>query len=340
VVAIRRRSRPFEDFIEARLRRVKRLDKGTFRLPESFEEGARGVRIDERMLEDLLQGIGISIFRRGTDHTRPCDDGHTRRSTSVAVAVTTLFVSRESTSVEGTDEMRARIAMLEATLAAERERSRLLEAERDKVREAFRQLQIEMELLRRRIFAAKAERIDTAQLDLEFEAKKKELDEIADKLGVKSIDAPLPKKKHKSKGRRDLKAHRDLPVENVEITDASMETMVAAGAAVRTPSGFAKPLEAACVAAKVQRITPHGLRYTFNHLAKRLTERDVVRAITGHVTEAMTTHYDWIDLDEKRAAVTGVARLLRDSSDGCDSSSDSPSDGSEKAGEASTSNRP
>jgi transposase len=42
----------------------KRLDKGTFRLPESYEEGARGVQIDERMLEDLLQGIDIEVPTR------------------------------------------------------------------------------------------------------------------------------------------------------------------------------------------------------------------------------------------------------------------------------------
>jgi transposase len=42
----------------------KRLDKGTFRLPEAFEEGARGVQIDERMLEDLLQGIDIDVPTR------------------------------------------------------------------------------------------------------------------------------------------------------------------------------------------------------------------------------------------------------------------------------------
>jgi transposase len=42
----------------------KRLDKGTFRLPVSLEEGARGVKIDERMLEDLLQGIDIDLPTR------------------------------------------------------------------------------------------------------------------------------------------------------------------------------------------------------------------------------------------------------------------------------------
>lgn len=125
--------------------------------------------------------------------------------TTSAFAVTTTFVSRETTTAESMDEMRARIAMLEASLAAERERSKWLEAERDKLREA----------------------------QLELEAKKKELDELAGKLAEESSDAPQPKVKRKPKGRRDLKARRDLPVESVVIPDASMELMVADGAAER-----------------------------------------------------------------------------------------------------------
>jgi transposase len=39
----------------------KRLDKGYFRIPPSFEEGAPSVEIDERTLEDLLQGIDIEL---------------------------------------------------------------------------------------------------------------------------------------------------------------------------------------------------------------------------------------------------------------------------------------
>lgn len=39
----------------------KRLDKGTFRLPTSFDEHAKSVEIDERMLEDLLDGVDIEL---------------------------------------------------------------------------------------------------------------------------------------------------------------------------------------------------------------------------------------------------------------------------------------
>lgn len=37
----------------------KRLDQGTFRVPEASREGAVAIEIDERTLEDLLDGIDI-----------------------------------------------------------------------------------------------------------------------------------------------------------------------------------------------------------------------------------------------------------------------------------------
>ena len=37
----------------------KRLDKGTFRVPEPASDGGRAVEIDERTLEDLLDGVEV-----------------------------------------------------------------------------------------------------------------------------------------------------------------------------------------------------------------------------------------------------------------------------------------
>ena len=42
----------------------KRLDRGVFRLPEPLEEGATTVTIDERVLDDLLEGIDIEARPR------------------------------------------------------------------------------------------------------------------------------------------------------------------------------------------------------------------------------------------------------------------------------------
>jgi integrase len=60
-----------------------------------------------------------------------------------------------------------------------------------------------------------------------------------------------------------------------------------------------------------KRFTIHGLRYTFTDLV-RLANVDAVvrRALTGHVTEEMQRHYSTVGLDEKRAAVAGVLRLV------------------------------
>ena len=58
------------------------------------------------------------------------------------------------------------------------------------------------------------------------------------------------------------------------------------------------------------RLTPHGLRRTFNDLARRVASSVVVRAIVGHVTEKMTEHYAVIDAGEKRAVQDAVLRLV------------------------------
>ncbi len=121
------------------------------------------------------------------------------------------------------DALRKRVAELEATLAA-------VTAERDKLRRAYEQLKGHLDLLRRRIFVAKAERIDTRQLELEFAETKAKLDALAKELGDGSLtlddesdDGDAPSKgRRRSPGRRDL---RDLymPEERVEITDPALE---------------------------------------------------------------------------------------------------------------------
>ena len=55
----------------------------------------------------------------------------------------------------------------------------LVRAERDKLRRAYEQLKGHLELLRRRIFLAKAERIDTSQLEIEFAETKAKLEKLA-----------------------------------------------------------------------------------------------------------------------------------------------------------------
>jgi transposase len=139
-----------------------------------------------------------------------------------------------------------RVAVLEATLAAQQaafasERTThaqtiaQLTAERDLLRSSHERLRLELELIKRRIFVAKAERVDSTQLELEFAQKLAELDALAGTLGMgaqPSTDAPSKKKKSKPTGRRDLK---QLPLEEVrvELTDPLFEKLVSEGKAER-----------------------------------------------------------------------------------------------------------
>jgi len=125
--------------------------------------------------------------------------------------------------------------MLEKALSQERSRAEALERERDRLLDAYKRLQIDMELLRRRLFVAKAERVDTAQLELEFADTKAKLAELTERLGPQlapqqassdepAAPSPAPENKPKSKptGRRDL---RSVPMdeERVEMLDPELE---------------------------------------------------------------------------------------------------------------------
>jgi transposase len=129
----------------------------------------------------------------------------------------------------------ARVLALEAALAAERAALVAMTKERDLLRGSHERLRIELELLKRRLFVAKAERIDTAQLEIEFAEKLRQLDALGAVPSESDESAPPAdnkKKKRKSTGRRDLKK---LPLEEVrvEIADPLYEALVAAGKAAR-----------------------------------------------------------------------------------------------------------
>jgi transposase len=106
-------------------------------------------------------------------------------------------------------------------------------AERDKLRRAYEQLKAQLELLRRRIFLAKAERIDTRQLEIEFAETHAKLVKLATELGETGEPAPDAQSndgsdgrgrtaRAKPKGRRNL-GDLDLPEERVEILDPALE---------------------------------------------------------------------------------------------------------------------
>jgi transposase len=137
------------------------------------------------------------------------------------------------------DEALGRIAQLEGTLATARATVLQLTAERDKLRRAYEQLKEQLELLRRRLFVAKAERVDTTQLQMEFAETQAKLAVLATKLeddalpgaleasaDSSSSDAPpASKTRPKPKGRRDL-ATEEMPEERVEILNPALEGQV------------------------------------------------------------------------------------------------------------------
>jgi transposase len=134
----------------------------------------------------------------------------------------------DAKSLDSEALLRDRVATLEAELAATRLRADELLAERDRLREAYRHLELQVELQRRRLFVAKAERIDTEQLELEFAATLAKLNEIAGKLPASvleelgSPDGNKKKPKRSPTGRRDLR-DEDLPEERIVLVDPVFE---------------------------------------------------------------------------------------------------------------------
>ena len=139
-----------------------------------------------------------------------------------------------------------RVAELEAALSKTSAALITVTAERDKLRHAYEQLKGQLELLRRRIFLAKAERIDTQQLEIEFAETKAKLDKLANELDASGIaegvsdndndndndsgdgdgsggtDDGRPARAKKPTGRRDIRK-LDIPEERVEILDPALE---------------------------------------------------------------------------------------------------------------------
>ena len=145
-------------------------------------------------------------------------------------------VPSEGTTPREYEEALRRIAELESALSSTTNRLAttsaalaMVTAERDKLRRAYEQLKAQLELLRRRIFLAKAERIDTRQLELEFAETQAKLLKLATELDepslsdvdISSTDNGRPARP-RPKGRRNL-AELDLPEERVVIEDPALE---------------------------------------------------------------------------------------------------------------------
>jgi hypothetical protein len=137
-------------------------------------------------------------------------------------------------------ELEARLARMQLELATASDRLAGVITERDNLRRAYRQLMEHFELLRRRIFVAKAERVDATQLELEFQKTKQKLDALSAQLGAtdepvasaeptgnevgsRPSGKPPASSNTKPKGRRNLADADHLPERRVEIRDAELE---------------------------------------------------------------------------------------------------------------------
>lgn len=147
--------------------------------------------------------------------------------------------------------LEALLRRTQGQLAATSDQLAAVTTERDNLRRAYRQLMEQFELLRRRIFVAKAERVDATQLELEFEQTKQKLDELVAKLGGSDVvvagastadaggeaaaDAsrndvgsrpagkPPAKPQPKPKGRRNLADADHLSQRRIEIRDPELD---------------------------------------------------------------------------------------------------------------------
>lgn len=146
----------------------------------------------------------------------------------------------DETRGRGMAELEAALQAVTTALRASESQVAALIAERAKLKEAYDRLLERMALLTRRLFVAKAERIDATQLELEFAETKAKLDAAAAALDDASRDdvndapsgepepdpapatggpADTPKdKRRKPKGRRNL-AEQDLEVQRIELLD-------------------------------------------------------------------------------------------------------------------------
>ena len=152
------------------------------------------------------------------------------------------------------DAVAGRMAALEAELTA-------VKAERDELRASRDRLLLEVTLLRRRIFVAKAERVDTAQLELEFKEKLEALDKLSGLSGMPEprTQGTQPRSpRQKPTGRRDLRKAL-LEEERVEISDELYEGLVAQGKAKRV--GFEESCKIAYQRGGLRRLVIARVKY-------------------------------------------------------------------------------
>ncbi len=150
-----------------------------------------------------------------------------RRARPWSLATQEQPLSEEELLRRRVAELEASLASTATDLASTTAALAAAEAERDKLRRAYETLKADLELIRRRLYVAKAERVDTKQLELDFavtQARLHVLEQALADANETSGDGQAPdgKASRKPRGRRDL-ASIDMPEERIEITDPALE---------------------------------------------------------------------------------------------------------------------
>lgn len=100
-----------------------------------------------------------------------------------------------------------------------------------------------------------------------------------------------------------LRVHRESVKATRRVEDDDFVFLSSAGTLIVGPT-LRKPLLDALARAGIERrFTVHGFRHSFNNLLRQITTGEIVRSMTGHVTEAMTNHYSHVGAPEKLAVV-------------------------------------
>lgn len=187
-----------------------------------------------------------------------------------------------------------------AELAQERDQA---VRERDELRGAYDRLWLEVELMRRRIFIAKAERADVAQLELEFKDKLAELDKLAGTLGLPGLRDGGDGKGGSSRprGRRNLRQVK-LPEERVEMPNPELEVLVAKGLAERI--GFEESAKIAWQRGGPRRLVVARVKY-------RVPDADTVKP-SPETTNIVTAPMPPQIFPRALAAVSLIAHIIVD----------------------------
>lgn len=162
-------------------------------------------------------------------------------STEDRARLTSRRVTELEAAIATSSTLAARVRALEASEQTLTTKLAEVTQERDRLRRVYTLLLEQYELLRRKLFVAKAERIDVAQLELEFAETKAKLDALAKQLGAadelegppwppsaaEPPEAPpgAPPKKPKAtpKGRRNLREEDIQEETRIELLDPELE---------------------------------------------------------------------------------------------------------------------